>query len=1345
MNLRAMHVIQHSALIKALLFLICVFSSFALISQNCQIPVLNDISAITDISAKLKWEDTNSQVDSWEIEFGERGFTRSSEANIKGITTLSYTIDGLSPGRSYELYLRSKCPNEIYSPWNGPYFFSTAIRNNGECRLNLPIGDNNCPESDHFKLIVDEYDNLYIGDDIEFKSVSIIIEHSWPPDLHISLQSPSGSSCRLFQQFGNGTNNLGDPHSADCENTLVFNPFSCLKPQNHQGQFVGEFIPVENFQEQFAGESVNGSWSLVICDAANTDSGILRHIELEFGDVSCTRPKDFHIRDIEATNVKLDWIESNNCDRIKLLYRKKEDPPSLSVVEFEECFRSEFTITGLDPATEYILDVSSVCMGGLESQLLCTQEFTTACKNSTLSEGFDDLAVCNLSCQEPCYTGNIWNNQSDGRLSGWKVSKDGTPTAFTGPVSDIAGTGNYIYTEASLECLQIQDTMGVLLSPCLNLIDDSSCHLSFHYNMNVDSNAQLQIQLKIGSGTWFNFWTAPLLHSLDWQYVQLDLPPIAEHFQMRFLAFRNEGTKRADIALDQIKLIALDTVALGKYFKDQDQDGYGSGVPHFLCSSSAPPLFSALNSDCDDANPLVNPGAPEIPCNSIDDNCSGMDDELGNSELTYFVNNVSNPSCFGARDGSIVLLAEGENEPISYLWNNGATSSILNGLSSGNFICTITDVLGCQLVTEEITLSGSQPINYSFNMIPESCRGASDGSIELLISGGSQEYIVIWNNGETGEFIESLSAGFYQASISDINSCLLLTDSIELTAESIINADVILKRDLDCFDFATGIIQVAAFGGEAPYSYNWSNGSSGNLLSNALAGTYSVSITDQNACLEIIDNIILEEAEELSISVIQIEDISCAGTETGSIHIECSGGTGPYDFSWSDGSNAKDLTSVLAGIYSLTVTDVNACTASLENLVLPESDPLEITIKDIVNIRCQDSDGGSIDLEVSGGVPPYIFNWSHLSDIVPELDKVDKLEAGIYSLTVSDFLGCKSKLEGIPVIIDDEAVNVSLILEDSPSCFGFDDASLIAVSNNGIMPLDFNWSSGRKVIKDMRSDTLSSLSSGRYNLTITDAEGCVGISDSIAISDPDLLEYQSISTSNNLCFGLSEGSIELLAFGGTEPIEVHWNTGQRGSSISMLSNGEYFASILDVNNCVIETESFIISSPDELMLELDIRDAGEELGGQITAHLSGGLAPYTFEWSPDDIGLFLDSLAQNLDQGEYLLNISDANGCSIDSLIVIDFVSNISESIHENVDVFPNPTGQYVQWRLPYTLSNANLVLYGKDGRSIFEKKASLIKESRLDLRQLNLRSGIYMLSFETDAVRVLKRIVFFE
>ena len=123
--------------------------------------------------------------------------------------------------------------------------------------------------------------------------------------------------------------------------------------------------------------------------------------------MSCTRPKDFHIRDIEATTVNLDWTESNNCDRIKLIYRKKNDPPSLSVVEFEECFRSEFTITGLDASTEYILDVSSVCMGGLESQLLCTQEFTTACKNSTLSESFDDLKVCNLSCQETCFVGDI--------------------------------------------------------------------------------------------------------------------------------------------------------------------------------------------------------------------------------------------------------------------------------------------------------------------------------------------------------------------------------------------------------------------------------------------------------------------------------------------------------------------------------------------------------------------------------------------------------------------------------------------------------------------------------------------------------------------------------------------------------------------------------------------------------------------------------------------------------------------------------------------------------------------------------------------------------------------------
>mgnify|MGYP000847111979 CR=1 FL=1 len=1346
MNLRAEYGIPLSALTKALFFFSYALLPVVLFSQNCQIPILNSISSITDVSVQLEWDDTNTQVDTWEIEFGERGFTRSFIANVAGLTTTRYTLDGLSPGSSYELYLRAQCPNQIYSAWNGPYFFSTAIRNNGECGLNLTLGDNNCPQGEHFNILVDAFNDLYIGDDVEFKSVSIIVEHSWPPDLQISLQSPSGSLCRLFQQSGNGKSNLGDPLSPNCENSLVFNPFSCSKLQNPTGDLTGEFIPLENFQELFAGEPVNGTWSLVICDTAESDVGVLRHVELEFGEVSCTRPKDFHIRDIEATTVKLDWIESNNCDRIKFLYRRKVDPPALSVVEYEECFRKEFIITGLEPSTEYILDVSSVCMSGLESELICTQEFTTACANSILSESFDALNLCNLSCRDTCFTGPIWQNKNDIKLSSWKVSTGETPTALTGPAGDIAELGKYIYTEASLECIQTQDTMGILMSPCLKIIDDSSCHLSFYYNMNIDSSAQLQLQLNIGAGTWFTFWTAPSLRSVEWQYVQLDLPPITDHFEMRFLAMRYAGSQRADMALDHIKLIALDSVPLSKYFPDLDQDGYGSGNPQYFCSTSIPPFFSSLNGDCDDNNPLVNPSSPEIPCNFIDDNCNGMGDDLASVELGYFISAVTVPSCIGANDASIELVADGDNEPFTYLWNTGSTSGNSNGLSDGIYVCTITDAQGCQVVTEEISISGPQVLSYSVSVTPESCRGASDASIELFISGGSEEYIVSWSNGKTGQRLESLNAGFYQASISDFNSCLLVTDSIELTAQSNINADVILKRDLDCFGETTGIAQVAAFGGQGPYTYNWSNGTSGNLLSNAPAGVYSVSIIDANNCQEVIETIILNQAEEINVSVVQIENISCAGAENGSIQIEVSGGVEPYDFSWSDGTNAKDLISVPAGLYNLTLTDANACTAVLENLLVSENDVLDINIISIENIRCQDSSGGSIDLEISGGVPPYRYNWSHLSEIKPGLDKIEMLEAGIYALTVSDFLGCKSKIEGIPVIVENEQVNVSIILEGIPSCFGFDDASLIAVSNNGIMPLDFNWSSGKKLVKNMRSDTLPALSSGIYNLTITDAEGCVGISDSITITDPELLEYRSISISNNPCFGFYEGSVDILAFGGTEPIEVQWNNGHIGSTIPMLPNGEYFATVSDANNCIIETETFVITSPTALNLELDVRDADEALGGQITAHVTGGLLPYSYEWSPDDKGLFLDSLAQNLEQGEYLLSIRDANGCSIDSLIIIDFVSSTSESVSEMLEIFPNPTAHFVEWnKLPNSMKDANLILYGKDGKSIIKMKLSQLKESKLDLRQLNLRSGIYVLSFESDTFRVLKRIVFFE
>ena len=196
----------------------------------------------------------------------------------------------------------------------------------------------------------------------------------------------------------------------------------------------------------------------------------------------------------------------------------------------------------------------------------------------------------------------------------------------------------------------------------------------------------------------------------------------------------------------------------------------------------------------------------------------------------------------------------------------------------------------------------------------------------------------------------------------------------------------------------------------------------------------------------------------------------------------------------------------------------------------------------------------------------------------------------------------------------------------------------------------------------------------------------------------------------------------------------------------MLPNGEYFATVSDANNCIIETETFVITSPTALNLELDVRDADEALGGQITAHVTGGLLPYSYEWSPDDKGLFLDSLAQNLEQGEYLLSIRDANGCSIDSLIIIDFVSSTSESVSEMLEIFPNPTAHFVEWnKLPNSMKDANLILYGKDGKSIIKMKLSQLKESKLDLRQLNLRSGIYVLSFESDTFRVLKRIVFFE
>ena len=201
----------------------------------------------------------------------------------------------------------------------------------------------------------------------------------------------------------------------------------------------------------------------------------------------------------------------------------------------------------------------------------------------------------------------------------------------------------------------------------------------------------------------------------------------------------------------------------------------------------------------------------------------------------------------------------------------------------------------------------------NYNGFGVSCNGASDGSIDVTVTGGAGNYTYSWNNGETTEDISDLTAGTYTLTVTDDNGCqqditVEITESDEMTISET-HSDY-SGFGVSCNGASDGSIDVTVTGGTGNYTYLWSNGETTEDLSDIAAGTYTVTATDENGC-SIDITVEITESDEMTISETHSDysgfGVSCFGYEDGFIDVTVGGGTGNYTYSWSNGETTEDL------------------------------------------------------------------------------------------------------------------------------------------------------------------------------------------------------------------------------------------------------------------------------------------------------------------------------------------------------------------------------------------------------------------------------------------------------
>jgi gliding motility-associated-like protein len=308
---------------------------------------------------------------------------------------------------------------------------------------------------------------------------------------------------------------------------------------------------------------------------------------------------------------------------------------------------------------------------------------------------------------------------------------------------------------------------------------------------------------------------------------------------------------------------------------------------------------------------------------------------LTQSLTAYVYPSGDNVSCFGYSDGSADLTIGGGVAPYQYDWATGQTTPDLSAIPAGTYSVLVTDANGCE-ISASVTLTEPDGMSHTItsNTYPSgtniSCYGENDGNVDLTITGGGSPYTYDWSNGATTQDLSGLTAGTYSVTVAEVNGCEI-TASITLTQPDTI---VITGTTVDpsCNGFNNGSIDISVAGGSVPYVYTWSTGASTQDLSTLVAGTYLVSLVDENGCA-VQQSFVLDQPNVLTLNLnsplnFHDHNISLYGESDGEIDATVTGGTLQYTYDWSNGGNVEDLSGLTVGIYILTVTDAQGCVIS---------------------------------------------------------------------------------------------------------------------------------------------------------------------------------------------------------------------------------------------------------------------------------------------------------------------------------------------------------------------------------------------------------------------------------
>jgi gliding motility-associated-like protein len=648
------------------------------------------------------------------------------------------------------------------------------------------------------------------------------------------------------------------------------------------------------------------------------------------------------------------------------------------------------------------------------------------------------------------------------------------------------------------------------------------------------------------------------------------------------------------------------------------------------------------------------------------------------SNMDITIDSIAQVACAGGNNGAILVSGTNGIEPYSYIWSTSDADSLLQGLSIGTYVVTVTDNQGC-MRDSAITITEPPVLTMTKDSTSALCYGSNTGTASVVGFGGTEPYTFVWTTIDNDTISQSaavteLPFGYVYIELTDFNSCSI-SDSIFIDQPVALSA-VMDSTPTRC-GIASGTATLTMTSGVAPFTYLWENSLGENVGTDSIAidltvGIYSVIARDFNNC-EFIESISIIDTSNMDVVLDNAFDALCNGTNTGSANIVVTGGVEPLTFIWSSGEITPEAVNLPVGTNYVTVTDANSCSRILE-FEVGEPDALETISTKLNDPQCPGSYDGSAKVSTIGGVKPYTFSWSN-----GESDSIaTNLNAGEHYVTVIDANGCSTidsitLVDPTPITYDTDFTNTNCAAK----------VGLASITNiaGGTGSYEVSWAhffwDNYPSVDSIKTETIENLGAGIYEYIITDANKC-STSGEINVGSVSDLSLVIDSINDVSCNGGSDAAIFAHGEGGTPPynlIITSLSGDEYIDSVTNTSAGMYNVRVLDANLCEEHLHEYI-NQPSEIRNEF-VATKGLICAGDTTANVyadvTGGTKPYSFIWvdSKGEV-ISTDSNIVDATAGKYLLNIIDGNNCNLNDSIVIEEPTPIMLSTTQGITTCPD-------------------------------------------------------------------------